>query len=146
MNDARNPTTVMGSFPVLVIDDNEADRKLMAIQLGQAWPFVRDLLVEEAASGQEALDKLRDRRFALIVLDWKMPGISGFDVLHHMRKNGVRIPVVVVSGLERVDIPADLESLAASFLNKDQMTTENLHEAIAQSLRLLGSARSSTAG
>ena len=129
------------SFPVLVIDDNEADRKLMAMELGEAWPFARDMLVEEAGDGEEALTKLRGRRFALIVLDWKMPGLSGADVLRHMRQIGFRIPVVVVSGMERADIPDNLESFGAAFLNKGQLTPENLHGAIATSLRLLGLTR-----
>jgi CheY-like chemotaxis protein len=137
--DARSSAaTKADSFPVLVIDDNEADRTLMAMELGEAWPFSRDMLVDEAGDGEEAIRKLRARRFALVVLDWKMPGLGGAEVLRHIRQQGFRIPVVVVSGLEREDIDDDLESLSAAFLSKTQLTPENLHGAIATSLRLLG--------
>ena len=133
--DAKAP--VKNCFRVLVVDDNEADRKLLTIHLGQAWPFERDLVVEVAADGPEALEKMHGSRFALIVLDWKLPTIGGAEVLRAMRKNGVRIPVVVVSGLAREHISDDLDSLGAAFLNKDELNVLTFHDAIATSLRLL---------
>jgi CheY-like chemotaxis protein len=125
-------------FPVLIIDDNEDDQLLTATCLGKAWPFEREMQLDYAADGIEALERVRGTRFALIVLDWKMPRMSGGDVLRAMRKNGIRSPVVVLSGLERETIPDDLEALGAAFLNKDRMEPESLREAIAMSLNLLG--------
>lgn len=64
--------------------------------------------------------------------------MGGGDVLREIRKLGVRIPVVILSGLRRDQIAENIDSLAAAFLNKDEMNPVSFHEAIAESLRLLG--------
>lgn len=129
---------VKSGFRVLVIDDSEIDREITSRHLGKAWPFERDLVLDYAADGAEALKKMRASRYALFVLDWKLPGMGGGDVLRAIRQNGVRVPVVVISGLQRDQIGDDLDTLGAGFLNKDEMDPHTLHEAIAASLRLLG--------
>ena len=125
-------------FPVLVVDDNEAERRLTAYHLDRAWPFERDLAVLQAADGREALAQLRRVRFALMLLDWSMPAMNGGEVLAELRRLGLRVPVVVVSGVERDQLPADFEQLGAAFLTKDNMNPDTLREAIRQSLQLLG--------
>lgn len=134
------------SFGVLIIDDNEDDQRLIAIGLGKVWPFESDLSVEYASDGAAALEKIGRSRFALVVLDWKMPLMSGREILWDIRRSGVRIPVVVVSGLEREAIGEELESLQAAFLNKDEMDPDKLRDAITESLRLLGLAVASVPG
>jgi two-component system sensor histidine kinase/response regulator len=125
-------------FRVLVIDDSEIDREITSRHLGKAWPFERELMLDYAADGWEALEKMRSTRYALFVLDWKLPGMGGGEVLRGIRQFGIRIPVVVLSGLQRDQIADDLESLGAAFLNKDEMNPSTLHDAIAASLRQLG--------
>lgn len=64
--------------------------------------------------------------------------MGGADVLRHMRKNGVHIPVIVISGLRREAIDANLDELGAAFLNKDEMNPRDFHDAIETSLKLMG--------
>jgi CheY-like chemotaxis protein len=137
-NPAPTAKTGRRSFAVLVIDDNEVDRQLTTALLAEAWPFERDMAVDTAGDGREALEKMRTTRFALIVLDWKLPLVGGSEVLRSMRRNGIFTPVVVLSGLERTQIHEDLESLGAAYLNKAEMSQTSLYDAIARSLRLLG--------
>jgi CheY-like chemotaxis protein len=82
---------------VLVADDSETDRELTISHLAEAWPFDQDMVVECAANGMEALQKLRRSRFALAVLDWELPHLGGWDLLRTIREDGLRVPVVVVS-------------------------------------------------
>lgn len=128
----------MAALPVLIIDDSETDRQITTHYLGQAWPFERVMAPDFAADGPEALEKMRTTRYALIALDWKLPGMGGGEVLREIRQLGVRIPVVVLSGLQRNQIPDQLDALGAAFLNKDDMNPVTFHAAIAESLRLLG--------
>jgi CheY-like chemotaxis protein len=114
------------------------DRELTGRHLGKAWPFEHDLVIDYAVDGRDALDHMRTTRFAMIVLDWKLPGMGGGEVLRHIRRNGVHIPVIVISGLQREAIDEDLESLGAAFLNKDDMDPHTFYEAIAASLKLMG--------
>ena len=130
-------TSEAKSLPVLVVDDNPGDQKLVAVYLGKAWTFERELELDFAADGEEALAKLRSKCFAVVVLDWNLPVRGHGEVLRHLRQNGIRIPVVVISGGEREEIDADLDSLQAAFLNKNQLNGDTFWLAIAHSLKLL---------
>jgi CheY-like chemotaxis protein len=134
--------TRSGSIPhpvrVLVADDCEMDRELTIMHLGNACPFERDMVVECATNGIEALVKLRKSRFALAVLDWNLPHVGGRELLRTMRRNGMSLPVVVLSAQSREDIATDLESLAASFTQKNELSPIRFCSAIAVSLQLQG--------
>ena len=121
---------------VLVADADETDRRLTIRQLAKAWPVERDILVECAADGAEALEKIRGNRYELVVLDWNMPHRNGADVLRAMREEGSRAPVVVVSSQRREGTARNLVSLVASFVKKDGLGPERFRKAIAASILL----------
>jgi len=125
-----------GPVRVLVADDDESDRLLTIWQLGDAWPVKNGLLVECAADGEEALEKIRAHRYALVVLDWNMPRQDGAEVLRAMREHELRIPVVVLSDQRLEDIATALELMTAAFLNKGDLDTQSLRNAIAVSVLL----------
>ncbi len=125
------------AFRVLVIDNDEADRELTIRHLGDAWPFEHEMVPDEASDAREALDKMRVTRYALVVLDWRLPGMDGGELLHVMRQERILTPVIVVSGFRREDIPEKIESFGAVFLNKDEMNPVTLREAVATALRRL---------
>ena len=123
-------------FRVLVADDDDTDRLLTIWHLGKAWPAERDMMVECAADGAEALEKVRRSRFALVVLDWNMPLLNGADVLRAIRENDLRVPVIVMSDQRREAIASHLETMAAAFVSKDEFDTGSLRNAIAASIQL----------
>jgi CheY-like chemotaxis protein len=123
---------------VLVIETNEADRQNIVLHLGAAWPFERELLVEFADDGQSALQKLAAARFSLIVLDWKTPEMLGGELLRTIREGGARTPAVILSDLRRHEILDDIEALGTAFINRAELNSSSLREAIASSLRMLG--------
>jgi len=129
------PQTAKRTLNVLVIDDNPADQELAIIYLGKAWPFNSEMAVETAGDGIEALEKMRTTKFCLIMLDWRLPRGGSGHVLREMRHNGVLIPVVVMTGLERDQIPDNLEQAGAAYLNKDSLNASTLYCAIADALR-----------
>jgi CheY-like chemotaxis protein len=65
---------------VLVAEDDPAIRLLVTRVLQRAG-----YATEEAADGQEAIDKIRAKRISVIVLDLMMPRVSGFDVLAFLK-------------------------------------------------------------
>ncbi len=125
------------SFRVLVIGDDETDRETMIRNIRRAWPFEYELAWESAADGHEAMAKLAQRVYTMVVLDWPRPSLGGVNVLRKLRASGVNIPVIVVSGLGRKEISDDLESLGAVFLNKEGINPTALREAVATSARWL---------
>src|SRR5437762_1821592 len=66
---------------ILVVDDDGLLRKLVTEQLAKG-----DFDAAPAASGQQALDILRDTDYDVILLDITMPGLSGLDTLREIRK------------------------------------------------------------
>jgi CheY-like chemotaxis protein len=125
-------------FRVLIIDNDEADRELTLKHLGKAWPFEHELLPDFAHSGEKALEKMRAIRYTLVILDWRLLGSDGGDVLRAMRRDEIHTPVVVVSGMQRTHIAENIEAFGAAFLNKDEMNPVTLRHAIVTSLRRLG--------
>jgi CheY-like chemotaxis protein len=123
---------------VLVINNNEADRQTIVPQIGSAWPFERELLVDFAADSREALEKIAATRFSLIVVDWNAPEMHGGELLRTFRRAGTHLPIVIVSDMRRHQIIDDIEALGAAFLNKEEMDVVNFRDAIASSMRMLG--------
>lgn len=76
--------------------------------------------IGEAASGSEALDKLRSGSWDLLILDISMPDCSGLDVLRQIRASHGETKVLVLSGFpERQYAINVLRAGAAGYLSKD---------------------------
>ena len=105
---------------IIIIDDNRDDIEITRIALEEIG---RKEKVEAATDGYQAMKRLRGKEDlpALILLDLKMPGMSGFDCLREIRDDErlKPIPVVVVtsSSLES-DRRESIEAGANSFLCK----------------------------
>ncbi|MBN1586264.1 MAG: response regulator [Candidatus Omnitrophica bacterium] len=80
-------------FKLLVVDDEkEVTATLSEFFLDQGF------MVEQAASGNEAIEKLGANEFELVLLDLHMPGIPGEEVLRHIKSTAPQTKVVVVTG------------------------------------------------
>src|SRR5579863_6614414 len=77
---------------VLVVDDEASLRKALRTSL-----VASGFLVEEARSGEEALDAVRQRAFDLVLLDINMPGINGFEACQRIRTLAPRAAIVMVT-------------------------------------------------
>lgn len=133
-DDASTPS----AFRVLVIDNDEADRELTIRHLGKAWPFEHEMVPDEAGDAREAFDKMRVTRYALVMLDWRLPGMDGGELLRVMRRERILTPVIVTSGMPREQITENIGSFGAAFLNKDEMNPVTLRGAIATALHRVG--------
>ncbi len=82
--------------PVLVVDDSLTTRMLEQSILESAG-----YAVDLAVSAEEALDRLRDRRYALILVDVEMPGMDGFTFVERLRSDARSrdIPAILVTSL-----------------------------------------------
>ena len=81
-----------GPVRVLVVDDEPAILRFLRAGLGS-----QGYMVVEAASGQSALDTVRQRRADLVVLDLGLPDIDGLEVIRRIRESGAMLPVIVLS-------------------------------------------------
>ncbi|MCU1463597.1 MAG: hypothetical protein JWO37_3672 [Acidimicrobiales bacterium] len=97
---------------VLVVDDNEDHRHLIDRRLREAGHVVR-----QAADGGEALAKLDG--IDLVLLDYRLPGLSGIDTLERIRSNGGP-SVVMVTGMGSESIAVEaMRAGAIDYVVKD---------------------------
>jgi len=109
---------------LLVIEDNEAERTSIVELLGHD-----DVEITTVASGVEALSAMHAQSFDAIVLDLRLPDISGFELLERMQANPVlcEVPVVVFTGKELSDEEeAGLRRMAKSIVVKGVQSPERL--------------------
>lgn len=113
---------------ILLADDHEVVRRgLKQILAEELATGTEPLRFGEAGSAAEALDCLREGRWDLVILDIKMPGRSGLDVLGEMlaRQPGLRV-LMLSMAWERDFAMRALKGGAAGYLSKETVATELL--------------------
>ena len=99
---------------ILIVDDEDTLRTLVRAELEE-----RGFYVDEAAGGDEALEKMKDTRYTLIILDIKMPGTDGLEVLRLIREQNLADKVIMLTGVNELKIARDTLQLGANdFLTK----------------------------
>ena len=79
---------------VLLIDDDEDLREALSEQL----LMTEDFDVHEGASGAEALEKVKQLSYDLLVLDVGLPDTDGRELCRLIRKQGVKCPILMLTG------------------------------------------------
>ena len=99
---------------VFVVDDDNSTRELLA------WLMKRhNLRTELFADARAFLESYREDRPGCLVVDLNMPGMSGLDLQQYLKGQGVRLPVIFLSG--RADVPKAVKAVregAIDFIEK----------------------------
>lgn len=99
---------------ILIVDDEPMLRRTMSDRM-KFWGCA----TEEAGTGEEALEMLGQKSFDLVLLDIKMPGISGLEVLAKMRERNDLTDVVVLTAHGSVEAAVEaIQNGATDFLMK----------------------------
>ncbi len=102
---------------ILVVDDQPRNILLITEYLE-----ILNVEIEGANSGQECLEKLRNKKYTMVILDIQMPGMDGFEVLAEMRKDErlMDVPVVFISAIYDSDkyVLKGIEGGAIDFISK----------------------------
>ncbi|MGV3682740.1 MAG: response regulator, partial [Acidovorax sp.] len=109
---------------LLVVEDNEIERAAVLELLGND-----DIEIVPAPSGGAALDALRAEPFDCVVLDLRLPDMSGFELLEQLRAEPAwsQLPVVVFTGKDLSSAEqARLQALSRSIILKDVQSPERL--------------------
>ena len=88
----------MTSANVLIIDDDESMRIACLQTLGEAGYRVRAV-----ESGASALERFNRESFDVVLLDLKMPGIPGMEVLKTLKRHDPSVAVIVITGYASID-------------------------------------------
>lgn len=93
---------------VLIADDEDGLRSTIA-----AWLTDEGFVVEEAPDGKEAIKKVQSGDFDIALLDIKMPGANGLEVLRYIKKNSSPTEVVMMTGMSDVNMAVEAMKLGA---------------------------------
>src|SRR5512136_517051 len=110
---------------VYVIDDDESVRKSLKRLFQSA-----DIGVETFPSAEEFLSGPRQEQDACIVMDIRMPGLTGFDLQKKLLSQGIRIPVIVISASDDVQTREHARELGAEVFFRKPVDDQALLDAI----------------
>ena len=102
---------------ILLVDDDEMFRESLGLNLGDSGFEVASI-----NDGEEALRLMQESApFDLVLLDWKMPGLSGGEVLKRMRAANLNTPVILLTSLsDQIYEEAALQGGAVDFVEKSR--------------------------
>ncbi|MEO3435432.1 response regulator transcription factor [Inquilinus sp. CAU 1745] len=100
---------------VLLVDDDPALRGSLAEQL----QLIEEFTTAEAETAADALAAVKDSHFDVILLDVGLPDMDGRDLCRLMRRNGVRCPIIMLTGVDGdADAILGLDSGANDYVTK----------------------------
>jgi DNA-binding NarL/FixJ family response regulator len=127
------------SYRLLLVDDHYVVRIGMASSLNLEPDFE---VVAEAESGEEALRLYREHRPDLVILDWRLPDLSGADIIKALRNEFPQARVLVLSAFESEEVIYQaLQAGAVGYLTKSSRRPE-----LIESIRLAAQGKSSFSG
>jgi diguanylate cyclase (GGDEF)-like protein len=102
---------VPGSSRLLLVDDEPNNRAALARRLTQ-----KGYIVDVAGDGPQALARIPDGCYDLVLLDQMMPGMSGIEVLRRLRSrySQSELPVIMVTGVDQSKVVVEALSLGAN--------------------------------
>jgi DNA-binding response OmpR family regulator len=104
----------MTAKPTLIVDDEKNIRLALSMALEQL-----DIPVETAASGEEALEKIAAGGYRVMLLDLRMPGLDGMEVLRRVTHEWPEIKVIIITAYGSIDLAVEAMKLGAvDFLQK----------------------------
>jgi DNA-binding response OmpR family regulator len=78
----------------LIVEDDPAIRRLVGKLLQR-----RGIDIDIANDGKQAIEKIREGGYSVLILDLMIPEVNGFQIIDFVKKNQIRTPVVVVSAV-----------------------------------------------
>ncbi|MGI9166779.1 MAG: response regulator, partial [Pyrinomonadaceae bacterium] len=86
---------------VLIVDDEKEITDLLSDALGANYDCVT------ASTAEEALDRMKECDFQLVITDITMPGMSGLEMIPHVKSISPNGVIVMISGMQTVESAID---------------------------------------
>jgi FixJ family two-component response regulator len=119
---------------VFIVDDDDAVRRFLTGLIQSI-----DLAVEVYASAKDFLDAYQPGRPGCLLLDVRMPGMSGLELQRELAERSVELPVVILTGHGNVPVAVQaMKAGAVDFIEKpfnNELLLDRIQTAVAQSLQ-----------
>jgi len=110
---------------ILIIEDSAFERKAIAGMLADAG--YKDVM--EAESGEIGLDRCKKERPDLVLLDLRMPGMPGMEVLEKIKKEDIDTKVIIVSIVRKKETISEALDLGVeAYITKPVTSTKLIPE------------------
>ena len=111
----------MKQVKILIADDEQEVREVLKKLLLKKIHCT----IELADDGAQVIERIKQAAFDLLLLDVKMPGLSGIDVIKEVRRVSPRTKIVVISGYDSKEVSdRALEEGAADYILKSYVSEE----------------------
>ena len=118
---------MMKEKSVLIVDDE----KNIRLTLSQALEILK-VGADTAANGEEALAKLKEKEFDLILLDLKMPGMDGMEVLRRVREIRPDIRIIIITAYGTIESAVEAMKLGAVDFIQKPFSPEEIRELVSR--------------
>jgi CheY-like chemotaxis protein len=119
----------MRDRPILIVDDE----KNIRLTLAQALEPL-GVETDSAEDGNEALAKLKEKEFGLILLDFRMPGVDGMEVLRQLRESKRDIRIIIITAYGTIELAVEAMKLGAVDFIPKPFVPEEIREMVARVL------------
>ena len=120
-----------GERPILIVDDDQALRDMLMEQFAVDGEFYAS--VAQTAGEAEMRMLAKEARFDAVILDVGLPDGDGRDLCARLRRHGVKVPIIMLTGSdEEVDVVRGLDSGANDYIAKPFRLAELLARLRAQ--------------
>lgn len=109
---------------ILVVDDSRAMRMIVIRTLKQC--NLGDFEIDQAENGRDALEKIENERYGLVLSDWNMPEMKGIELLRELREKGNTTRLGFITSESSGDVIAEAEEAGAAFLLTKPFTAESM--------------------
>ncbi len=113
--------------PILIVDDEKNIRLTLSRSLE-----VLGVKTDSAEDGKKALAKLREKEFGLILLDIRMPGVDGMEVLRQIRERRPDIRIIILTAYGTIELAVEAMKLGAVDFIQKPFVPEQIRERVAQ--------------
>ena len=110
---------------ILIVDDEPKIREVLRLHLSK-----KKFKVTEACNGNEAIEKVKNEDFSVVICDIKMPEKDGLEVLHYLRNNCKTLPVIMLTGYVEIDTAINVMKKGAFDYLTKPIKKEDLYIAI----------------
>ena len=108
---------------ILFVEDEIAFSSLVSMTLREDHGHQVDL----AETGEDAIERLRGNEYDLVFLDYRLPGISGLDVLRWIKENQLQLPVIMLTAAGSEIVAVEAMKLGAyDYLRKERFELDHL--------------------
>ena len=121
---------MQGKIKLLIVDDEQSLRTIMKDELIEQGYDVND-----ADNGKTALDILRKNIHDVVILDIRMDGMDGLEVLRQIRKDNLAHKVIMLTGVDELKIARESLELGANDFMTKPFQFQNLFACIERVLK-----------